>query len=102
MALSHPKLELHIEPMLVDPNTIFQIVREWHKRLQYVGKWYHDDQVYVFVQNKERLSSLKVTELLDGYGYVVIKKISKYSNVKGELLQESGARPVRGNGGGGV
>lgn len=66
MALSHPKLELHIEPVLVDSNTIFQLVQEWYKRLQYVGTWYHDDRVYVFVQNKERLSSLKVTELLDG------------------------------------
>lgn len=96
--ISHPKLRVTIEPSCTDSNILFEAVQEKYTHLKYLGIWCHNDQVYVYVQNADRMSSRTLRRLLEEH--VRICNIAKYSGISGKLHQESGARPARGNGGG--
>lgn len=94
MVLRHRKLVAQPSPSCVDLCTILQHVRERYPGLIYLGIWYHEDKVCLYLQNKENMSALTLTGLLEK-AHIDCVGISPYSAVEGELQEEWRSRPLR-------
>ncbi|CAM9482310.1 unnamed protein product [Ectocarpus sp. 4 AP-2014] len=95
MALRNRKLAIRANLSCFDLSTILESVRTQCPKLIYLGIWYRDGFVYVYVQGAERMSDIMLTKALEGH--MVIVHISTYDAPVGELQEEWRAKPVRGN-----
>ncbi|CAN0351479.1 unnamed protein product [Ectocarpus sp. 6 AP-2014] len=95
MALRNRKLVIRANLCCFDLSTILESVRTQCPKLIYLGIWYRDGFVYVYVQGAERMSDIMLTKALEGH--MVIEHISTYDAPGGELQEEWRAKPVRGN-----
>lgn len=94
MALRNRKLVAQANPSCVDLCTVLHHVRGRYPGLIYLGIWYHEAKVCFYLQNKENMSALTLTGLLEK-AHVDCVGISPYSTVEGELQEEWRSRPLR-------
>ncbi|CAB1106875.1 unnamed protein product [Ectocarpus sp. CCAP 1310/34] len=77
VAVHHRKLRVQADPSCFDLSTVLEPVRTEYPNLIYLGIWFHDGSVYVYVQSAERMSDIKLTSALKDH--MVITNIAPYS-----------------------
>ncbi|CAM9666204.1 unnamed protein product [Pylaiella littoralis] len=87
MALRHRKLRVKANPSCLDLSTLLEPVLSRFPNLIYVGIWYHDGKVLLYIQNDHNMSALTLGEQVEK-AHVDIVDISSYSTTEGELQEE--------------
>lgn len=94
MALRHRKLRVYADPACIDLITMLQPLRAKYPDLIHFAISWSDDNMCLYVQNKEYVSSVDIGKLWQGH--LDVKDISPYTKVEGELQQEWRSKPLRG------
>ena len=97
--VNHPKIRLKISPSCINSSTLNEIIKTKYD-IVYCGIHRIDDDVYIYLHNRERMSSNVLRKLLQDL--VNITDVSKFSLFEGEaieyvgeILKQGGSRKKR-------
>ncbi|CAM9138244.1 unnamed protein product, partial [Pylaiella littoralis] len=85
--INHPKLRIRISPTCVDCETLDNVIRSKYD-IVYCGIHSVAGDIYVYIHNRERMSSIGLTKLL--YDILPILEITKFSFFEGQIMDSTG------------
>ncbi|CAN0435921.1 unnamed protein product [Pylaiella littoralis] len=86
--INHPKLRIRISPTCVDCETLDNVIRSNYDKPVYCGIHSVAGDIYVYIHNRERMSSIVLTKLL--HDILHILEITKFSLFEGPIMDSTG------------